>query len=120
MQANIKSNTAAGTFALFSLYNQITCDTTRALGMFLALSEEAYSNSHSLVIADRVSSGEVRVQLTLEEAVHTRSNADHCSQALISFPHDDGSQDLPSKQTVLDASSEGVEALVAQHSHLIM
>ena len=67
MQAKIKSNTAAGTFALFSLYNQITCDTTRALGIFLALSEEAYSNSHSLVIADRVSSGEVRVQLTLEK-----------------------------------------------------
>lgn len=56
----------------------------------------------------------------LEEAVHTRSDADHHSQALVSFPHDDGSQDLPPKQTVLDASSEGVEALVAQHSHLIM
>lgn len=119
MQAKIKSNIAAGTFALFSLYNQITCDTTRALGTFLALSEEAYSNSHSLVVADRGSSREARV-LMLEEAVRTCSDADHHSQALISLPHDDGSQDLPPKQTVLDASSEGVEALVAQHSHLIV
>lgn len=56
----------------------------------------------------------------LEEAVRTRSDADHHSQALVSSPHDDGGQDLPPKQTVLDASSEGVEALVAQHSHLIV
>lgn len=56
----------------------------------------------------------------LEEAVHTRSDADHHSQALISFPHDDGSQDLAPEQAVLDAGSEGVEALVAQHGHLIV
>lgn len=83
-------------------------------------SEEAYSKSHSLVVADRESSREGRAQPVLEEAVRTRSDADHHSQALVSSPHDDGSQDLPPKQTVLDASSEGVEALVAQHSHLIV
>lgn len=56
----------------------------------------------------------------LEEAACTCSNADHHSQALISFPHDDGSQDLAAQQAVLDASSEAVEALVAQHGHLIV
>lgn len=66
------------------------------------------------------SSIEVKVQSVLEEAVHTCSNADHRSQALISFPHDDGSQDLAPEQAVLDVNSEVVEALVAQHGHLIM
>lgn len=56
----------------------------------------------------------------LEETVHTCSDADHHSQALISFPHDDGSQDLTPKQAVLDVSSESVETLVAQHGHLIV
>lgn len=56
----------------------------------------------------------------LEEAAHTCSNADHHSQALISFPHDNGSQDLAAQQAVLDVSSEVVEALVAQHGQLIM
>ncbi|KAL2295598.1 hypothetical protein Nmel_018711 [Mimus melanotis] len=68
----------------------------------------------------RKSSVEVRVQSVLAEAVHTCSDADHHSQALTSSPHDDGSQDLAPQQAVLDASSEGVEALVAQHGHLIM
>lgn len=54
------------------------------------------------------------------EAVHTCSDADHDSQVVVFPPHDDGSQDLPPKQAVLDASSEGVEALVAQHGHLIV
>lgn len=56
----------------------------------------------------------------LEEPVHTCPDADHHSQALVPFPHDDGGQDLPPEQAVLDARSEGVEALMAQHSQLIV
>lgn len=54
------------------------------------------------------------------EAAHTCPDADHHSQVLVSLPHDDGSQDLPPKQAVLDASSQSVEALVAQHGHLVV
>lgn len=61
-----------------------------------------------------------RAQSVLEEAVHTCSDADHHSQALISSPHDDGSQDLAAEQAVLHANREGVEALVAQHGQLIV
>lgn len=60
-----------------------------------------------------------RAQLVLE-AAHTCPDADHHSQVLASLPHDDGSQDLPPKQAVLDASSQDVEALVAQHGHLVV
>lgn len=80
--------------------------------MFCALSEDARGKKQSPVGVNGESRG--------EGADRTRSDADHHSQALGPSAHDDGGQDLPPEQAVLDASGEGVEALVAQHGQLVV
>lgn len=80
--------------------------------MFCALSKDARGTKQSPAGV----TGEWRG----EGADRTRADADHHSQALVAPAHDDGGQDLPPEQAVLDASGEGVEALVAQHGQLVV
>lgn len=50
----------------------------------------------------------------------TCPQADHDSQVLRVFLHDDSSQDLAAQQGGLETVGQSVEAPVAQHSYLVM